>query len=48
MIQEHETNPDDPHDGVSEVSIGMAKERSDAFTKIPNKDLRDIGVIKDT
>ena len=47
MIQEHETNPDDPHDGVSEVSIGMAKERSDAFTKIPNKDLRDIGVIKD-
>ena len=47
MLQENERNPDDPQDTVSEVSLGMAKERSDVFTKIPNKDLRDIGVLQD-
>lgn len=47
MLQENKRNPDDPQDTVSEVSLGMAKERSVLFTKIPNKDLRDIGVLQD-
>ena len=47
MLQENKRNPDDPQDTVSEVSLGMAKERSEIFTKIPNKDLRDIGVLQD-
>ena len=47
MIKEYETNPDNPHDDVSDVSVGMAKERSEAFANIPNTALRDIEVIQD-
>ena len=47
MIKKYETNPDNPHDDVSDVSVGMAKARSEAFTNIPNSALRDIEVIQD-
>jgi len=47
LARENEINPDNPRDIVSEVSLGMAKERAELFKNVPNQDLRDIEVIKD-
>ena len=47
IVSKEERNPDNAIDGSDAMAVGMAKERSKVFSKIPNEELRNINALED-